>query len=217
MKIGHLPPSILCWGSMKAEMPHWSHVCQEELVSGCSCLLEGVCRKRNSTYSRKSFSPSQSSLGKRFLFVLSFNLFSLSQSWNILGANFTNQICVDLNMLVKLSNPPPFFFLTNMAGKGRTKNYVIRSVLHGLIPCCMFHLVLPLFSGILSSWAFKENGIFQRVSLAIAAGPTFCALTSCLIKLVFNSLIQDTGCHLMSLPTAYFPTWFWSLFIHLWF
>lgn len=99
-------------------------------------------------------------------------------------------------MLDKPSNP---FLFTNMAGKRRTKHYVIRSVLHGLIPCCMFHLLLPLFPGILSSWTFKENGIFQRVILAIATGPSFCALTSCLIKLDFNSLIQDTGCHLMSL------------------
>lgn len=47
--------------------------------------------------------------------------------------------------------------------------------------------------GILISWALKRNGIYQRVSLATAPGPTFSLLArSCLVMLVFNSPILDT-------------------------
>lgn len=179
MEIGRqLLPSILCWGSTRAEMPHWSHRCQEGLVPGYISLLQGVSRKRNSTDSRNSSSPSQSSLGKKFLLMLSFNLFSLSQSWNISSTNFTSikyfkeKRCVDVNMLVKPSHP---FLFTNMSGKGRTKHDFLRSVLYGLIHCYTFHLLLPLF--LLGSWALgllKEMGYSRGWVWQLPQDPPSC-------------------------------------------
>lgn len=35
MKLGRcLFPSTLCWGSMRADLPHWSHRCQEGFAPG---------------------------------------------------------------------------------------------------------------------------------------------------------------------------------------
>ena len=103
-------------------------------------------------------------------------------------------------------------------GGDRTSNHVLRFVSLTWFYSLLHIQVASTFVShrIFSSWAPKGNGIYQRVSLATVAGPTFSALMCpCITTLVFSSSVRDTlaavwwACQLPQ-----FSYYFWSLFIH---